>query len=78
MVRQPICEKVESLRVTLNRLEQNAEPDGDAANLAELKRILLKRIAELEAEQALKSNPPAVPDAAALIPLPPIDFQNLL
>lgn len=42
---RPTFATLESLRVTLQQLEQNA----DQADLAELKRILIQRIAELEA-----------------------------
>jgi hypothetical protein len=52
---RPAHETLESLRLTLLKVEQGAEPDHDAEALAELKRILLQRIAELEAIQALES-----------------------
>ncbi len=46
---------MESLRLTLLKVEQSAEPEQDAEALAELKRILVQRIAELEAIQAIES-----------------------
>jgi hypothetical protein len=52
---RPAEETLESLRLTLLKVEQSAEPEQDAEALAELKRILLQRIAELEAIQALES-----------------------
>ncbi|HMG85821.1 MAG TPA: hypothetical protein VK574_08755 [Terracidiphilus sp.] len=42
---------MDSLRVTLQKLEQ--DPASDGRDVAELKQILLNRIAELEALQAL-------------------------
>lgn len=51
---RPAHETLESLRLTLLKIEQSAEPEQDAEALAELKRILLHRIAELEAIQALE------------------------
>ena len=41
-------ETIKSLRLILERLEQNADPAEDAVAKGELKRILLRRIAELE------------------------------
>jgi hypothetical protein len=52
---RPAHETLESLRLTLLKVEQTAEPDQDREALADLKRILLQRIAELEAMQALES-----------------------
>lgn len=51
MLRSP-RDTVQSLRLMLDQLQQSPEADGDAESKAELKRILLTRIAELEAEQA--------------------------
>ena len=56
---RPTHETLESLRLTLLKIEQNAEPEQDAEALAELKRILLQRIAQLEAA------PPALPEPIA-------------
>jgi hypothetical protein len=53
---RPAHETLESLRLTLLKIEQTAEPDQDREALADLKRILLQRIAELEAVQALESS----------------------
>jgi hypothetical protein len=52
---RPTHETLESLRLTLLKIEQNAEPEQDAEALAELKRILLQRIAQLEAVEAIES-----------------------
>jgi hypothetical protein len=52
---RPAQETLDSLRLTLLKVEQSVEPDKDTEAMAELKRILLHRIAELEAIQALES-----------------------
>jgi hypothetical protein len=70
-------ETIESLRLTLATLEQSADPSGDAQVIAELKRILLARIADLEAvtavdTQAEVSTPPDEPPATPVSPVPPI------
>jgi len=54
MKARPAHETLESLRLTLLKVEQTAEPDQDREALADLKRILLQRIAELEAIQAIE------------------------
>jgi hypothetical protein len=46
---------VESLRLTLQRLEQFSDPAHDAEAKAQLKRILMIRIANLEALEALRA-----------------------
>jgi hypothetical protein len=51
---RPAHETLESLRLTLLKVEQTAEPDQDIEALADLKRILLQRIAELEAVHAIE------------------------
>jgi hypothetical protein len=52
---QPPADTLRSLRITLQKLEQNFDADGDASAMAELKRILLNRIAELELVGTLES-----------------------
>ena len=42
---------VESLRIILRKVEQTTDSGQDAAALIDLKRILRKRIAELEAAE---------------------------
>jgi hypothetical protein len=68
---RPARETLDSLRVTLQKLEQTTDPASGAQDVAELKQILLNRIAELEALQAMQ---PPENDAAAPSPsdLPPI------
>jgi hypothetical protein len=64
-------ETLESLRVTLQKLEQTTDSPSNGQDIAELKQILLNRIAELEALSAMgpaevESAPPAPSD------LPPL------
>jgi hypothetical protein len=61
---RPAHETLESLRLTLVKVEQSAEPEQDAEALAELKRILLHRVAELEAIEAIESATHATPESA--------------
>ena len=52
----------ESIRLTLRDLEKNTELPHDSPALADLKKILLLRLADLEAESVDEpglSNPPA-------------------
>ena len=67
---RPAQETLDSLRVTLQKLEQAVDPVSDGQDVAELKRILLNRIAELEALQALQ--PEEVAPAPAPSDLPSI------
>jgi hypothetical protein len=46
-------ETLESLRITLQKLEQSPGSPSDTQDIAELKQILLNRIAELEALSAM-------------------------
>jgi hypothetical protein len=52
MTLRSIPDTIESLRVTLQEVERTMDAVHDSADLAELERILLDRIAELELEQA--------------------------
>jgi len=47
-----VAETIKSLRATLNELERVTDTARDCMDFAQLKRIFLKRIAELEIEQA--------------------------
>jgi hypothetical protein len=55
---RPTRDTIESLRLTLERVEQSIDPSADAQEIAELKRILLARIADLEAVTALEAQSP--------------------
>ena len=58
---RPTPQTLGSLRLTLQNLEQSADPTSDPQELAELKGILLRRIAELEVLDALSSQSAASP-----------------
>jgi hypothetical protein len=62
--------------VTLQKLEQNSDPDQDPAALADLKTILLNRIAELEVALTLEpaADSSEQPSPADLIP--PASMSN--
>ena len=51
MTLQSLRDTVESLRIVLRKVEQTADPGQDAADVIDLKRILRKRIAEIEASE---------------------------
>jgi hypothetical protein len=68
MVIRPSKDVLESLRVTLQKLEHGLDPTHDASAMAELKRMVLLRIAELEAVEALQH---AVVETAGSSGLPP-------
>ena len=53
MVFRPKHETVEALRLTLRRLEDASDPAQDAGAFAELKQIILNRIAILQAQEPL-------------------------
>ena len=61
-------ETLESLRVTLHKLEQTTDPASDVQAVAELKQILLNRMAELETLNALAPPQPEVVSAPADLP----------
>ena len=48
MLSRPSSESIEVLRRTLLEVEEKLSPVSDTASVAELRRIVLKRIAELE------------------------------
>lgn len=54
MGHRPTSELIQSLRVTLQKLEENFASLEDQPVIAELKRILLLRIADIEAINALQ------------------------
>jgi hypothetical protein len=55
-----IGETIENLRILLHKFEHSPEADYDEFALAELKRIILNRIAELETEWAMNEEPTPV------------------
>jgi hypothetical protein len=61
MVSRPSLDTLESLRITLLKLEHSMQ---DATAMAELKRSILLRIAELEAANTLQHDVLRTDDAA--------------
>ena len=51
MTLRSVPETIKSLRATLKQLEQTTDTARDSMDFAQLKRIFLKRIAELEIER---------------------------
>ena len=51
MTLRSLRDTVESLSIVLRKVEQTADPGQDVADVIDLKRILRKRIAELEAAE---------------------------
>src|SRR4051794_30547117 len=64
---RPASELIQSLRLTLQKIEENFASAEDEPNIAELKRILLLRIADIEATEALRK---AEASATANEPVP--------
>ena len=81
-VRRSTPETLESLRATLQTLEQTNDPDQES--FPELKRILLARIADLEVAQALEAQAleataapvESTPEPAELVPPPSAADEN--
>ena len=61
MTLRSMPDTIESLRVLLKKVEQTTGVARDSADLAELRRILLHRIAELEIAQASSQEAAATP-----------------
>ena len=51
--RRPTPKSLESLSLTLQKLEQSSDPEKDDDSIVELKRVLLNRIADLELSRKL-------------------------
>jgi hypothetical protein len=52
--RRPTPKSLELLNVTLQKLEQTGDPGKDGASIADLKRVLVNRIADLELSKTLE------------------------
>jgi hypothetical protein len=71
--RRPTPKSLDSLNLTLQKLEQTIDPCEDDAPISELKRVVLNRIADLELSNKLVTKVDEIDDAldpADLIPLP--------
>ena len=55
MPRRPTQKTLESLHVTLQKLEQTDSPARDEESISALKRVLLNRIADLELSKTLET-----------------------
>jgi hypothetical protein len=75
MTVRPTHETLESLRVTLQKLEQTTDLASDGQDVTELKQILLNRIGELEALQVLQ--PPEAAQPSSPSDLPPLAVSTL-
>jgi len=69
MTLRPTREAIENLRLTLQTLEQNFESVDDEPAMAKFKRILLSRIADLEAAEALEPADREVKDTSVPVDL---------
>ena len=79
MPRRPTSKSLESLRVTLQKLEQTGDPGNDDARISELKRVLLNRIADLELSKTFESEDYETDNAPApdeLIPPPSMTEES--
>jgi len=71
MPRRPTRKTLESLHVTLQKLEQTENPVPNEESISELKRALLNRIADLELAKTLETTEPEVekaPEPSELVP----------
>jgi len=64
--RPPSAATIDGLKTTLQQVEQQSGLTPDDSSLVELKRILLGKIAELEAEKLFNAQSTALPPAAIL------------
>jgi hypothetical protein len=79
MPRRPTPQSLESLRVTLQKLEQTGDPGKDDNSISELKRVLLNRIVDLELSKTFEKENDGIdksPEPADLIPPPSITEEG--
>jgi hypothetical protein len=60
--RRPTPESLESLRLTLQKLEQTGDSRNDNASISDLKRSVLNRIADLELTKKLETTVEEIDD----------------
>jgi hypothetical protein len=75
--RRPTPKSLESLRLTLQQLEQTGDPND--ASISELKRVVLNRIADLELAKKLETTEDEIdnaPEPADLIPPPSMPEED--
>jgi len=83
MPRRPTPKTLDSLKVTLQKLEQTDTPAQDPDSMSELKRVLLNRIADLELTKTLVTSDTEPetedrPEPADLAPLPTLAEETIL
>jgi len=62
MPRRPTQKTLQSLHVTLQKLEQTEDPAQDEESISELKRVLLNRIVDLELSKTLETGESEIED----------------
>jgi hypothetical protein len=71
MPRRPTPKSLESLHLTLQKLEQTSDPGKDDASISDLKRVLLNRIVDLELSKTFEIKDDEIdkaPEPADLVP----------
>jgi hypothetical protein len=79
MPRRPTARSLESLHLTLQKLEQTSDPGKDDASISDLKRALLNRIVDLELSKTLETKDDEgdkAPEPADLVPPPSITEES--
>ncbi|HUD14652.1 MAG TPA: hypothetical protein VMQ56_13450 [Terracidiphilus sp.] len=79
MPRRPTAKSLESLHLTLQKLEQTSDPGKDDASISDLKRALLNRIVDLELSKTLETKDDEgdkAPEPADLVPPPSITEES--
>ena len=79
MPRRPTARSLESLHLTLQKLEQTSDPGKDDASISDLKRVLLNRIVDLELSKTLETKDDEgdkAPEPADLVPPPSITEES--
>ena len=77
--RRPTPKSLESLNLTLQKLEQAEAPGKDDASITELKRVLLNRIADLELSKTFETEDDKIdksPGLADLVPPPSLTEEG--
>jgi hypothetical protein len=81
MPRRPTPKSLETLHLTLQKLEQTVDPGKDDASISDLKRALLNRIVDLELSKTLETKDEEIdkaPEPADLVPPPSITEDRTL
>jgi hypothetical protein len=79
MPQRPTPKSLESLHVTLQKLEQTSDPGQDETSIAVLKRVLVNRIADLELTKTFELAEAEIDKAhepADLVPPPSITEEG--